>query len=50
LYFSRGSIYDAQGNKDLAVADYTKSIEIDSNYSSAYSARGEIYAEQKNYD
>ena len=34
----------------MAIADYTKAIEIDPNYSIAYFGRGTIYAVQNNYD
>jgi tetratricopeptide (TPR) repeat protein len=49
-YFNRGLIYERQGKKDLAIADYTKAIEVDPNYGSAYSVRGNLRAIEKEYD
>jgi tetratricopeptide (TPR) repeat protein len=35
-YFWRGRAYSAKGDKDRAIADHTKAIELDPNYVDAY--------------
>jgi protein O-mannosyl-transferase len=43
-YYNRGMIYSDSYNKnDLAIADYTKAIELDSTYAEPYNNRGLIY-------
>jgi tetratricopeptide (TPR) repeat protein len=42
-YYARAGAYKAKGDKDQAIADYTKAIEANSHYADAYAARGIIY-------
>ena len=39
-YFNRGNTSYKQGNFAQAISDYTKAIEINSNYAEAYNHRG----------
>ncbi len=49
-YYDRGLAYYEQNKYDLAIADYTKAIELDPKYAKAYIWRGGAYNNQKNYD
>lgn len=50
-YFNQGVSYETSGQYDLAVAEYTKAIEINPQYAKAYISRGAIYYSRKNqYD
>jgi tetratricopeptide (TPR) repeat protein len=51
-YFSRGYAYRKLGRdwNEKAIADYTRTIEISSDWSGAYNNRALIYAEIKEYD
>ncbi|MBD2388613.1 serine protease [Cylindrospermum sp. FACHB-282] len=49
-YSNRGSLYHDQKKWDLALADYTKAIAINSEYASAYYNRGNLYHDQKKWD
>ena len=42
-YHDRGFTYRAKGERDLAIADFTKAIEIDPKYVTAYLGRGVEY-------
>jgi hypothetical protein len=43
-YVNRGVSYDALGQRQNAVNDYTKAIQLDPNYAAAYKNRGVSYA------
>ena len=43
FYFNRGDAYDAKGNSDLAIQDYTKALEFDPKFAAAYNNRGLAY-------
>ena len=47
-YYNRGIDYAGQGNFSQAVSEYTKAIEIDSNFADAYYNRGIAYYNQRN--
>ncbi|MCB1520795.1 MAG: tetratricopeptide repeat protein [Hyphomicrobiaceae bacterium] len=49
-HFYVGWIADRIGNKRLAIENYTKTIQADSNYSTAYNNRGVIYADMKQWE
>jgi tetratricopeptide (TPR) repeat protein len=49
-YFNRGLFYRANGNLDQAIADFSKSIEIDPNNSEAYRKRGAAYQDKSLLD
>ena len=49
-YHSRGFSYFAKNQYDLAVGDFTKAIELDSNYLVAYYNRGVAYFDLGQYD
>jgi tetratricopeptide (TPR) repeat protein len=42
-YYVRGLLYAASDERERAIADFTKAIEIDSGYADAYLARGRAY-------
>ncbi len=42
-YYMRGLVYDDEAKKDLALADYTKAAELDSDLEDAYTNRGVLY-------
>lgn len=48
-YYNRGNDYQAQGNHDQAIADYTQSIKLDPQ-ASAYNNRGYSYSRKEQYD
>ncbi len=50
IYFRRGMANNALNLNDVALFDYTKSIEIDSNNSAAFCNRCIIYFEMKQFD
>src|ERR1700730_4324975 len=45
-YYNRGIEYNAKGERDRAIADYSKAIEINPKYVAAYTNRGAIYNER----
>ncbi|MDE5445376.1 tetratricopeptide repeat protein [Bradyrhizobium sp. CSA207] len=49
-YGERGYAYQAKGDNDRAIADYTESIELDANNSFALTARGNAYFAKGNFD
>ena len=46
FYFNRGFVYDQQGKLELALADYSQAILINSEYAKAYVNRGAVYDQQ----
>ena len=49
-YNSRGNTYYDQGKYDLAIADYTRAIQLNPKYNVAYNNRGYAYNNQGKYD
>jgi len=49
-YDNRGDTYSSKGEYDRAIADYTKSIEINPKNASAYNNRGDAYSSKREYD
>ena len=49
-YWLRGDILEKMDKKEAALADYTKAIEIDSKYVTAYVYRAALYRKAKEYD
>ncbi|MEO8606235.1 MAG: tetratricopeptide repeat protein [Chloroflexota bacterium] len=49
-YLERGIAYGQSGNQDAAIADYSKSIELNPDDYSGYYSRGYIYISQANYE
>jgi tetratricopeptide (TPR) repeat protein len=50
-YFKRGMDWQKKGDYDLAIANYTKAIELNPNFAMAYNNRGVAYIQGKgNYD
>ena len=49
-HFNRGNDYYKEEKWDLALADYTRAVAIDSNYADAYNNRGNVYLNQKKWD
>ena len=43
-YYNRGSLYSDLQKYELALSDYNKAIELDSNLAEAYANRGVLYA------
>ena len=50
IYNSRGVAFDAQGEQDRALADFSQAIELDPEYAAAYYTRGTLYASRGDYD
>lgn len=50
LYFYRGNAQGSTDNNELALADYTRAIEIDPTNPSAYNNRGVVYYNKDNYE
>ncbi|MBE6094046.1 MAG: tetratricopeptide repeat protein [Schwartzia succinivorans] len=48
-YINRGFLYDARGEHDWAIMDYTKSIDLDPNQVEAYINRGASYSDIGDY-
>ena len=48
-YYNRGVVYDNKGAVDLAIADYTKVIELDPNYAVAYNNRSMCWLRLQNW-
>lgn len=46
FYRNRGTAYFSQGAFDLAIADYTKAIEMDPQDADAYGGRGMAYRQK----
>ena len=46
----QGMAFDEAGQYDNAIAEYTRAIEVDSNYAEAYSNRGYAYSNKGEYD
>jgi len=38
------------GKQDLAIANFTRAIELDPNYKEAFNGRGNAYLDKKDYD
>jgi tetratricopeptide (TPR) repeat protein/S1-C subfamily serine protease len=49
-YLNRGILYHNQQKYNLALADYTKAIELNPNYALAYNNRGTLYDDQQKYE
>ncbi|MCK1523875.1 MULTISPECIES: tetratricopeptide repeat protein [unclassified Bradyrhizobium] len=49
-YGERGYAYQAKGDNDRAIADYTESLRLDANNSFALTARGNAYFAKGNFD
>jgi tetratricopeptide (TPR) repeat protein/S1-C subfamily serine protease len=49
-YLNRGILYHNQQKYNLALADYTKAIELNPNYAKAYNNRGTLYDDQQKYE
>lgn len=49
-YLDRGNAYNARGMLDLAIRDYTKTIEVKPDCAVAYNNRGIAYGNMLNYD
>src|SRR5882672_9868077 len=50
LYFNRGVEYDAKGDLDRGIADYTEAIRLDPKYPKAYYNRGVAYEAKGDHD
>jgi tetratricopeptide (TPR) repeat protein len=50
LLYSRGLLYQLEGQNDLAVADFTSAIGWISDFSDAYEARGDAYEDAGQHD
>lgn len=50
LFYYRGLAYERQGELDLALADYQKSIELKPDFALPFARSGISYAKQKNYE
>jgi Flp pilus assembly protein TadD len=48
-YFKRGAAYQAKGDMDNAIADFSKAIELKPNDGHAYENRGRAYASKGDY-
>ncbi|MBF0536864.1 MAG: tetratricopeptide repeat protein [Nitrospirae bacterium] len=49
-YFNRGVDWDNKGDYDMAIADYTKAIEIDPRFAEAYYHRGLAWRKRKDHE
>jgi tetratricopeptide (TPR) repeat protein/S1-C subfamily serine protease len=49
-YYNRGNLYSDQQKYELALADYSKAIELNRNYANAYYNRGVLYKDQQKYE
>ncbi len=49
-FFVRGHSYADKGDKNRAVADYSRAIELDPNHAYAFGERGSIYGDRGEYD
>ncbi|MFA6281336.1 MAG: tetratricopeptide repeat protein [Candidatus Omnitrophota bacterium] len=49
IYNNRGAAYSAKGNYNQAIADYSKTIELNPNFFEAYDNRGIVYIHNGNY-
>src|SRR6185312_14936787 len=47
---NRANAYGAIGQRDRAIADYSRAIALDPNYANAYHNRGTTYLEIERYD
>lgn len=50
IYLGRGMAFEARGEISAALADYTKSIELDSNFYFGFYNRGNIFFDMKRYE
>lgn len=48
-YFERGIAYQRRGDRDHALADFSKAIELRPTYAAAYESRGLVYAAKGDY-
>ena len=49
-YLNRGNYYRKNDNNDLAIADYTKTLEIEPKFEAAYQKRGLVYLKEEKYE
>ncbi len=49
-HYNKGVALEDEGRYDEAIAEYNKAIEINRNYTNAYSNRGHAYFKKKQYD
>ena len=49
-YNNRGNAYQAKGDYDRAIADYTEAIRLDPKFADAYYERGAAYSAKGDYD
>ena len=49
-YLHRGSVWDAKGEYDIALADYNEAIRLDPNLAVAYYDRGNVWFDMQEYD
>ncbi|MBV8315143.1 MAG: tetratricopeptide repeat protein [Planctomycetaceae bacterium] len=49
-YLHRGSVWDAKGEYDIALADYNEAIRLDPNLAVAYTNRGVAWGHKQEYD
>ena len=50
IYYNRGYAYVKLGKRDEALKDFSKSVEINKNFSPSYLRRGYIYFAQEKYN
>ena len=50
MYAARGGAYLSKGEYDMALEDFNRTIQLDSNNCNAYAGRGNIYILKKEYD
>ena len=46
LYLNRGRVHELEGQRQQAMADYSKAIDLQPKYDDAYLARGELYRQE----
>jgi tetratricopeptide (TPR) repeat protein len=50
LYLGRGIAHDAKAERDLAISDFNRAIELDPKLDKAYYNRGNVYKDKSEYD